>query len=200
MVQSSLRKISSVNVLVVAFVILLTCGIAVPAASGDTIGNSITYDVTGAFASGGTLSGTFTIAANPSDGLYSSNGVTRLSSATITADGNTFTCPEGDRNACIVYNSYGNYTQYGINLTSGGSMVFLRWLIDSATYSFTFLTGPKTSDCFGCANGGEEDYLASGVAVDPPPTDSPEPATGLLLLTALVGLAFIGATRKTVHF
>ena len=96
---------SSSPALSVVRMLLLVCALAV--ASGAAKADSfITYDVTGVFASGGTLSGSFTFDTSQGSGY---NTVTAVD---LWADGTEFTnCPVGLAGTCNVYNSYDNWNR-----------------------------------------------------------------------------------------
>jgi hypothetical protein len=168
----------------------------------------INYDVDASFSSGATLTGTFTIDAVSGDVPYSSNGPTYITAANLTVtepDSTTisFGCPNGfAANNCIIYDSVAGYTQYGFSIsTSPSQILWLTWPISSSTDSFSFLPGAYSvgSYCYGCVPG-QMDYLTSGGAIDPPATEdsipTPEPTTGLLLISALPGLGFLGFRRR----
>jgi len=169
----------------------------------------INYDIVDAtFASGATLTGTFTIDVTPGDIPYGSNGTTNITAANFTVtepDSTTINlgCPTSAGFACIMYDSFNNYTQYSfIALTNPSDFpnqfLVLGWPIDSPTDSFSLTPGAPNvgSSCYGCVAPGQNDFLVSGMAIDPPPNDTPEPGTGLLLLCGLGGAALLALRRS----
>ena len=152
----------------------------------------IDYTVSGTFDSGGTLSGTFTIDTTSST----------ISAANLVADGVDFTCPDGLGNGCYLYTTLDGGVSTGfLSGPNASQFLFLEWP-NSADPSGFSLTTPVYgvsigSYCQGCTSPGNQDFLASGNAIDTP-TSTPEPGTWLLLLAGLAGMGFLGLRRRSV--
>jgi PEP-CTERM motif len=159
--------------------LLALATIFVSAAKADTV---TTYDVTGTFASGGTLSGTFTL-----DNLT-------VYSANIVADGQTLTCTGGS--PCYTSTS-GSYDV--LNIPTGSyPFVQLDWLPFNYSAPPTTFALSTTSYCESCGTSSYVDYLTIGSAFTPGsgPTPTPEPSSVLLMVSGLVGLAFLATRRR----
>ena len=161
-------------------VLLLTATILIwPISSrADSIG---TYDLSGLFQSGGSLSGTVTID-------FTSDQVT---SGNVTADGLTFTCPGSP--GCALNTTYDGGTGTGFRSAGSGiPYLFLEWLTSSSDQSSMSLTAAiPSSYCDSClANGPTIDFLESGMATGSV-VMTPEPSTCLLLVTGLLAIVFL---------
>jgi hypothetical protein len=149
---------------------LLIAAILLPSAlRADTI----TYD----------LASTDTLTTGSISGSFTVNTATGFVNGTIVADGLTFTCSN-----CALSNPGGQPTLEGFEaLGSGGSYVFLSWLIASP------LPNPLTfnssySFCAGCTAG--LDYVSANDTAS-----VPEPSTALLLISGLAALPFVRRLR-----
>jgi hypothetical protein len=175
-----------------ALVLVLALAGAVKA---DTV---TTYDVTGTFASGGTLSGTFTVDYNPA-----SFGVNPITAVNLTADGVTFTnCPGAMSNYCNVYTNLEGGTADGFQLASpsGYPLLELTWgavnLSDAPV--LTLMSNTQCIDCGTNGNtpygpyGGYFDNLTSATAVASPNGNTAVPEGGSTLVMLLAGLLSLG--------
>jgi hypothetical protein len=188
------RPLGVIRTLAVVFALALLCG----AAKADTVE---TYDVSGVFASGGTLTGEFTF-----DYSAYSGGVNPITSVDITADGVNFTnCPGGPAGTCNLYdNLAGSNDGFGVAFASGYPYLNIVWQgVDLTNPPYT-LTLSSSTLCVDCgangvpAFGGYYDNLVSGIAVDPPgPVATPENGTLTMLLAGLLGLGLFAAWQST---
>jgi hypothetical protein len=179
-----ISKFSNLGPIARLLVVVFALTVAASAAKADTI---ITYDVTGTFASGGTLSGDFT-ADMTTDTVTSVN---------LTADGVNFTnCPGGPSGTCTIYNNLGGNDGFGVANSSGWPYVTIVWSPVDLTNPPNDLTLVSATTCVDCgANGvfwygAYWDTLVSGTAVDPPTVPTPEGGTTLAML--LAGLLSLG--------
>jgi hypothetical protein len=165
------------------------------AAKADTV---TTYDVSGTLASGGTLSGSFTVDYNPA-----SNGFNPVTAVNITADGVNFTgCPGPYSNYCNVYTDLQGGAADGFDVSSpaGFPLLELSWsAVDlSNAPVLTLLSSTLCVDCGANGTtpygpyGGYFDNLVSGTAVDPPNGNTAMPEGGSTIVMLLAGLLSLG--------
>jgi hypothetical protein len=156
------------------------------------------YQVSGIFQSGSALSGWFVV--------DTTNG--RVTNGQLTADNQTFSCPDGFSNGCALSSAVGFLV--GPGAPTSYSFLQLVWLPGSDVSGFNFNT--SNSYCWYCG-ANTVNYLTSGSAVefgtlatpvftqqgpvggDEPndgPVPTPEPNSGILLAAGLLGLSFMG--------
>ena len=184
------RRISAVRMLVALFATMIAC----TAAKADTVK---TYDVSGTFASGGTLSGQFTYDYSPYTG-----GVEPVI-GNITADGVNFSLCPNEPGSCNLYDSFLGGTADGFEFVSStGSLVELIWSGVDLGNPPNILTLLTNTVCIDCGTngvplwGGYFDNLVSGTAVDPPTVATPENSTLPLLLSGLLALGLFAAWQS----
>jgi hypothetical protein len=113
-------------------------------------------------------------------GSFAVNFVTQTVNGTIVADGLTFKCSN-----CGLISPGGIISQEGfVALGPGGDSVTLSWAKVPPEANPTIFN--TDSNCSGCLGTGTVDYLSAGDFAN-----TPEPATGLLLISGLAVLPFI---------
>jgi hypothetical protein len=148
------------------------------------------YAADGTFASGGTLSGSFTVDTTTSV----------ITAANLVADGVDFTCPGGSLGTCYLYTTLDGGISAGFVTGNASQSLYLSWSDSADPVAFPFTTQVSGvsigSYCAGCTSPYSQDFLASGNAIDAPPTTTPEPGTWVLLLAGLAGMGFLGLRRR----
>jgi hypothetical protein len=166
----------------------------VPAAHADSY---LDYQINGVFQSGGTLGGYFVI----------DTTTNMVTGGVMTADNETFTCPDGYPNGCSLSSAVGFLSAPG--LPSGYTQLDLNWLPSSPSSGFNFTL--NNSYCAYCTPvPGALDGLTSGSAVmfgtdaapsfnnnSQDPVSTPEPTSGILLSLGLIGLGFAGLKQRS---
>lgn len=150
------------------------------AAHADTLD---TYTLAGTFNSGGTLSGTIT---------FDWNGFSAVvKSATVVADGHTYTCSAAS--PCSVGNFF--TTDY-IDIQGHSNDLLLNFGAINFSHPPATFTLYSSSVCNDCLSRDHDDYLASGLATDPPTSPTPEPPDALLFGAGLIGIAAMASARR----
>jgi hypothetical protein len=161
---------------------LLTSAFAMLPAAARANSSSV-YQISGATAGGGTISGTL-------DFSYNSNtDQTLLLNSNFTVDGKSFSCNGlTGGNQCIVFDPFG--TEY-FGVITGTTLAVLEWnqfpLSGNFPSTFNFIGGYV--DPLG---GGSWDYVADGTATY---VTTPEPTALFLLGAGLLGVIALSRRR-----
>ncbi|HXN28755.1 MAG TPA: PEP-CTERM sorting domain-containing protein [Candidatus Acidoferrales bacterium] len=161
---------------------LLTSAFAMLPAAARANSSSV-YQISGATAGGGTISGTL-------DFSYNSNtDQTLLLNSNFTVDGKSFSCNGlTGGNQCIVFDPFG--TEY-FGVITGTTLAVLEWnqfpLSGNFPSTFNFIGGYV--DPLG---GGSWDYVADGTATY---VTTPEPSALFLLGAGLLGVIALSRRR-----
>jgi hypothetical protein len=183
------EKMKMISKATLLALLAMTVTFLVPAAHADSY---LDYDITGTYQSGGTLSGFFVV----------DTTTNVITDGQMMADGDSFSCPDGYFNGCILGSAEGFLSAPGA--PTSYSILELNWVMGSLGSDFNFTL--NNSYCAYCATA-SDDMMTSGSAVlfgtdaSPIVTDgpvtTPEPTTGLLLSLGLIGLGFAGFKQRS---
>lgn len=142
-----------------------------------------TYNVTGTLASGGTITGQITID-------FTTDVIT-TGPGGITADGESFFCPNSGETGCTLGASFPGTVAFELALSSTNYLVIDWNAFSSSNPPSTINLDPGYSYCINCGGLTGTDALVSGTAVS-----TPEPSDAALLLLGLGALGLMVRRRS----